>query len=211
MNSLIKIKGNNNGLLLTIDNANADINIKTDFEQIKQAISQKLASCAHFFEPNTIITLNDKSFSSVQQQDLVNIFKQYDLILKCNAETAHKIAKDTKAVTHPDKIIKRTIRGGEEIVYKGSIIIHGNINPGAKVVAGGNIDVHGHCRGIVHAGAFGDDKAFIIADILSPLQIRIGGLISRSPDNVDTISARSPFTEKAIIKNGNIILEPFKR
>ena len=210
MNSLIKIKGNNNGLLLTIDNENANIDIKTDFEQIKQAISKKLASCAHFFEPNTIITLNDKSFSPVQQQDLVDIFKQYDLVLKCNADNMLNV-KSTSKVNHPDKVIKRTIRGGEEIVYKGSIIIHGNINPGAKVVAGGNIDVHGHCRGIVHAGAFGDDKAFIIADILSPLQIRIGGLISRAPDNVDTISARSPFTEKAIIKNGNIVLEPFKR
>lgn len=201
MNSLIKIKGNNNGLLLIIDNVNID------FEQIKQAVRQKLSSCAHFFEPDTVITLNNKTFSQSQQQDLNQIFKQYNLILKIGELTAKKVVP----INHPDKIIKRTIRGGEEIVYKGSIIIHGNINPGAKVVAGGNIDVHGHCRGIVHAGAFGDEKAFIIADMLSPLQIRIGKLISRAPDNIDTISAHNPFTEKAMVKDGNIVLEPFKR
>lgn len=207
MNSLIQIKGNNRGLVLTIDETNSNI----DFTKIKEAIEKKLASYAHFFEPHTIITLSNKSFSKAQQQDLIEIFKQYDLVLNCTNTLAGQTKSRFEHQNHPDKIIKRTIRGGEEIVYKGSIIILGNINPGAKVIAGGNIDVHGHCRGIVHAGAFGDERACIIADILSPLQIRIGRLISRSPDNVDTISARSLFTEKAIVKDGNIVLEPFKR
>lgn len=95
---------------------------------------------------------------------------------------------------------------------KGSIVIEGNVNPGAKIIAGGNIDIHGHCRGIVYAGAYGDINSYIIADKLSPLQIRIAHLIARAPDNSENITDNKSSTpEKAIICDNTIILEPFNR
>ena len=87
-------------------------------------------------------------------------------------------------------VVNRTVRGGEEISSKSSILICGNVNPGAQIIAGGSIDIRGTCRGIVHAGAYGDTSAFVIADHLMPVQIRIAGLIARSPDHVEK-SARA--------------------
>ena len=104
-------------------------------------------------------------------------------------------------------VVNRTVRGGEEISSKSSILICGNVNPGAQIIAGGSIDIRGTCRGIVHAGAYGDTSAFVIADHLMPVQIRIAGLIARSPDHVEK-SARA---ERASIKNGQIIIEPIER
>ena len=52
-------------------------------------------------------------------------------------------------------------------------------------------------------------NTFIIADNLSPLQIRIAGFIARCPDDNPAKSLKG--TEKAMIKDGNIILEPFTR
>lgn len=201
MNELITFKGNNNGLHLVI-------NKQVEFSKIQEALQQKLASCPNFFETNTTITLEDTHFSDIEKNILINIFKQYQLNLKLLSKEELLAQQQTKKITE-DLIIRRTIRGGEEIFSKGSIIIYGNVNPGAKIIAGGNIDIHGHCRGIVQAGVYGNINSYIIADKLSPLQIRIAHLIARAPDNQDdNINAN---TEKAMIRDNNIILEPYQR
>ena len=197
MHELITFKGTNKGLQVIFDKS-------LNFAQLQEALKNKLASCTNFFTPDTVISLEDFSFSAEEKSILTDIFQDYKLKLKF-------IPKQdlNKKLTLPDKIVNRTVRGGEEVTYKGSIIINGNVNPGAKIIAGGNIDIHGSCRGVVHAGAFGDVNTFIIADNLSPLQIRIAGFIARCPDDNPANSLKG--TEKAMIKNGNIILEPFTR
>ena len=197
MNELITFKGTNKGLQVLIDK-------NLDFTHLQEALHAKLASCANFFTPDTVLSLEDLPFSHEEKAILINIFQDYQLKLKIIAKQ-----EPAKKPSLPDKIINRTIRGGEEVTYKGSIVIYGNVNPGAKIIAGGNIDIHGSCRGVVHAGAFGNSDTCIIADKLMPLQIRIAGFIARSPDDNDDSSSKG--TEKAVIKNGNIILEPFER
>lgn len=86
-------------------------------------------------------------------------------------------------------------------------MICGNVNPGAQIIAGGSIDIRGTCRGMVHAGAFGDNTAFIIADHLMPTQIRISNLIARSPDHME----KTERAERASIKEGRIVIEPIER
>ena len=73
-------------------------------------------------------------------------------------------------------VIEQTVRGGQEIIYDGSILVKGNVNPGAQVIAGGNIEIEGTCRGLVHAGAYGDMNAMITARRMRALQIRIASL-----------------------------------
>ena len=104
-------------------------------------------------------------------------------------------------------VVNRTVRGGEEITSKSSVLICGNVNPGAQIIAGGSIDIRGTCRGIVHAGAYGDTSAFVIADHLMPMQVRIAGMIARAPDHVE----KSAQAERASIKSGQIIIEPIER
>lgn len=205
MNELITFKGSNDGLILVITK-------KANFNQIKEALSKKLASCSNFFEANTTILLKDDKFSQEEQNILADILKQYQLNLKIVAVDKTATNQHCSA-QNPPLIIKRTVRGGEEIFSKGSIVIEGNVNPGAKIIAGGNIDIHGHCRGIVYAGAYGDINSYIIADKLSPLQIRIAHLIARAPDTSENITdnKKSSTPEKAIICDNTIILEPFNR
>lgn len=104
-------------------------------------------------------------------------------------------------------VLHRTVRNGEEITSQGSIMICGNVNPGAKIIAGGSVDIRGNCRGIIHAGAWGDYQAFVVADRLMPQQIRIANLIARSPDEPE----KPDYAEKAYIKDGQIIIEPVER
>ena len=104
-------------------------------------------------------------------------------------------------------VFNRTVRGGEEIISEGSILICGNVHVGAHIVAGGNIDIRGTCSGIVHAGSRGDSTAYIIADKMEPMQIRIANMVARCPDNVEETSG----AEKAYVKDGKIIVEAVTR
>ena len=80
------------------------------------------------------------------------------------------------------------------------------MNPGAQVIAGGNIEIEGTCRGLVHAGAYGDMNAMITARRMRALQIRIASLAARAPDNFEEVD----HPECARIKNGEIVIESVK-
>ena len=101
-------------------------------------------------------------------------------------------------------LIRQTIRSGQKVSYPGNVVIVGDINPGGEVEAAGDIVVFGKLRGIAHAGNSGDNSSEIIALGLSPLQLRIAGIIRRSPDS-DSKPDNVP--EVAKIKDGNIVIE----
>jgi septum site-determining protein MinC len=101
-------------------------------------------------------------------------------------------------------VIARTLRGGQEVVHNGSVVIFGDVNPGAEVIAGGDIIIHGACRGVAHAGAYGNTEATITANTLVASQLRIAGMIARAPDDLD----KPEYKETARIKSGIVIIEP---
>ena len=104
-------------------------------------------------------------------------------------------------------VVEHTVRGGEEITSQGSVLIMGNINPGAQIIAGGSIDIRGTCKGMVHAGAYGDATAFIVADRLMPTQIRIADRIAQPPEQME----KPTVAERASIVDGKIVIEPIER
>jgi len=71
-------------------------------------------------------------------------------------------------------LVKRTLRSGQKIKYKGNVVILGDVNPGAEVEAGGDIIVWGNIRGSAHAGYGGREDVSIIAAQITPTQMRIG-------------------------------------
>jgi septum site-determining protein MinC len=102
-------------------------------------------------------------------------------------------------------LIERTLRSGQLIRHPGHVIVLGDVNPGAEVIAGGNVLVWGRLRGMVHAGATGNQGSVVCALDLAPTQIRIAGHISVSPDR-----RGKPRPEKAYVKDGSLIAEAWK-
>lgn len=78
-------------------------------------------------------------------------------------------------------LVRRTLRSGFRMQYSGHVVIIGDVNPGAEIIAGGNVIVWGRLRGVVHAGAGGNEEAVICALDLSPTQLRIAGQIATTP------------------------------
>lgn len=104
-------------------------------------------------------------------------------------------------------IIRRTVRSGQVIQYRGHVVVFGDVNAGAEVVAGGDIMVWGRLRGMAHAGAMGDDEALVCALDLIPTQLRIGNHIARPPDER---REGSTVAEIARVRDGRIVVEPWK-
>jgi septum site-determining protein MinC len=104
-------------------------------------------------------------------------------------------------------MIRRTVRSGQVIKHSGPVVVYGDVNDGAEIIAAGDVLVFGKLRGLVHAGAHGDDSATIGAMSLNPPQIRIGGHIAASPE-VRGKKTRGP--EIACVRSGQIVIEPWR-
>ena len=72
------------------------------------------------------------------------------------------------------------MRSGASINFDGNVVVMGDINTGAEVIATGKIIVTGAIKGMVHAGAKGNDTAIITGMGIKPTQIRIANLIAVS-------------------------------
>ena len=101
-------------------------------------------------------------------------------------------------------LVHRTLRSGSKISYRGHVTVIGDVNPGAEIIAGGSIVVWGKLRGMVHAGADGDETAVVCALDLMPTQLRIAGRIAIPPKRED-----DPQPETTSIKDDQVIAEPW--
>ncbi len=229
--SPVEIKGIGNDV-------NIILNGDASFTEIESDLAKKLKSSKKFFSGINVVLdtgrrilnsdeaeslrkiLNERfnlnvSFVRSQSNETQEIFKK----LGWNTETPvepedDEIIDEAKINSAETKnecdtiLIKRTLRSGQTLKHKGNIVIIGDVNAGAEVEAGGDIVVFGKLRGMAHAGLGGNKEAKIIALELSPIQLRIAGHISRSPDD-DIKSDRGP--EVAKLKDGNIIIEKLRK
>jgi septum site-determining protein MinC len=99
-------------------------------------------------------------------------------------------------------MVHRTLRSGFSLHYDGHVVVIGDVNPGAEIIASGNVIVWGKLRGMVHAGAGGNEGAIVCALDLAPTQLRIAGQIAITPQRRGKSQP-----EMAQIKNGQVIAE----
>ena len=210
----VVFKGSKGGLELVINQA-------VDFAVILEQLKEKLESAAQFFTGSTGVKVvsGTTMLTGDERRQLINLLSDYGLTLSEYPEMDASKPEHGQALDTPGDIstelcqeveggqtliVSRVLRGGQKIVFQGSVLIMGDVNPGAEIIASGNITVQGTCRGIAHAGANGDKTATIMADKLMASQLRIAGLIARAPDNQDEPTWR----EIARIVNGSVVIEP---
>lgn len=104
-------------------------------------------------------------------------------------------------------LVARTLRSGQKVRSAGNVLVLGDVNPGAEIIAAGCVVVMGTLRGVVHAGAEGDETATVTALSLLPTQIRIASCITRPPDGQPTPDVYRP--EVARLKNGEVVIEKY--
>ncbi len=213
MNDIVKIRGLKSGLQLSFANG-------ARFEDVQANLLNKLETGSNFFVRGTTVFMQKGYFTEEQNETLRKMFHRHGMLFSMEfkqptfSSPTPKYEKPVEVESKPVEkkssqmlVINKTIRGGQEVRTESSVLICGNVNPGAQVISGGSVDIRGTCRGMVHAGAFGDETAFVVADKLMPTQIRIANVIARSPDDAKEVN----MAERASIKNGFIVFEPIMR
>lgn len=194
--SLISFKGINGGIYIHIKNG--------QFERIIEELEDKLKK--DFFKGASIVGIQGESLSKEQCDEIMDILKsKYHLNVIDNTSKGEEstFGGIYEGMT---KFINTTVRSGQVIEYDGNIVIIGDVNPGALVKAKGNIIVLGSLKGVAHAGTEGNQEAVVAAYDLQPMQLRIGSVISRRPDE-NVSSSGKP--EIARVSNGEVIIEPY--
>ena len=214
MSDIVTIKGLKYGLQLTFAKG-------ASFEAVQANLLNKLETGDGFFVRGTTVFVPKGYFAEEQNEALRRMFHRHGMLFSTELKrpSLYSTSRDSSEKTSSQRlrenveeaqkmmVVNHTVRGGQEIKANCSVLICGNVNPGAQIIAGGSIDIRGTCRGFVHAGAFGDKTACIVADRLMPVQIRIADIIARSPDEPETVAQ----AERAMIKDNRIIIEPVAR
>ncbi len=214
MSDIVTIKGLKYGLQLNFAKG-------ASFDDVQANLLDKLQSGDSFFIRGTTVFVPKGYFAEEQNETLRRMFHRHGMLFSTELKRPNLAppSRDTSSKNTAQKIkeradeaqkmmvINHTVRGGQEVKANCSVLICGNVNPGAQVIAGGSIDIRGTCRGFVHAGAFGDKSACVVADRLMPVQIRIADLIARAPDEPEQVDK----AERAMIKGNMIIFEPVAR
>lgn len=212
----VVFKGTKEGLYIILKE-------ELDISVIKNHLDKKIRPSKRFFEGAKIVNFKGKRLSKEEFDELKGIIEQdYGMTftgsfndigfdIKADREESSEIAGlEQLPYEHVQKgealVVRATVRSGQLIEYKGNVVIIGDVNPGAHIKAAGSIVVMGSMRGIAHAGVYGDYSAFIVAFKIQPMQLRIGDIITRSPDSINP-KVSNP--EIALVRQGMIVVEPY--
>lgn len=102
---------------------------------------------------------------------------------------------------------KGTLRSGQSLEAKDSIVVIGDVNPGATITANGNVVIIGSLKGSVIAGQNGNENAFIMALSMSPMRIQIADIVAKNTDNRKIPRSKKDDAMIASIVNHQIIIE----
>lgn len=220
----VSIKGTKSGLQIVLDD-------EMDFAEIVSQLEARLDATDSFFQGSRVaVDVGDRAITRDEWSTLEALLRQKNLILTAALavqEDSRSMARtlgiplvtesrrDVPAAErrrlpqdveggHEGLFIRRTLRSGQVVRYPGSVFIMGDVNSGAEVIAEGDVIVWGSLRGVVHAGASGDESAVVCALHLGPTQLRLAGHIARSPGNRPSI-LDTP--EMASIKDGQVVVD----
>lgn len=209
MDNSVIIKGLNNGIIVVLDS-------EIEFDLLKEKVSKKFRDSSKFLgNAQVALSFEGRKLTEEQQLELLQIIsEQSELKIVClvldDPEKEDFFRKsiaqnmDDKANSN-GQFYKGNLRSGQSIESDKSVVLIGDVNPGASITSGGNIVVLGALRGTVFAGASGNDKAFVLALDMSPVQIRIADTIARAPDNHEKSSNKD--VKIAFLEDGNIYIE----
>lgn len=227
MEQPVIIKSNKYGLTVVLDS-------QPDFETLRNVVAEKFAESKKFFKGAELaIAFEGRDLTQDEQLILVQeIVSHGGIKVPCIVDV--DVARETvmkQAVEHtkntPEfegagdgKFYKGTLRSGQVLESETSIIILGDVNPGATVVSKGNVVVLGTLKGSIYVGAAGNEKTFVAALSMDPMQIRIADYIARNSDGPEKKDKKKLMKKKdkqeeqpmiAYVDAGNIYIEPITK
>lgn len=198
----VSIKGTPQGLIFYFDSR------EVGFGQLCAALEEKLLHSGDFFLDAEYIIDQPEQFSAEELALLEGILAKYHL--RRGQAMPHVLPNDERyeviyqTAGGNSLLVTKSIRSGQKLSVRGNAVIMGDINPGGEIVATGNIVVMGSCRGVLHAGAEGDENCYILAYNMAAQQLRIASHVATVPAD----AGLSPL-KLAVIQESSIILTDY--
>jgi len=218
MRPTVTLKGIRDGILITVGEGN--------WLEAQAALLENLQQQAEFLKGAQVtIDVGSHELHAAQMGKLRDGISELGISVRAilsNMPITERTARTLGLATrisqpHPRRIVRsrqaavqttdalwvqRTLRSGVSLTHTGHIVLVGDVNPGAEVIAGGNVIVWGRLRGVAHAGADGNEQAYVCALDFSPTQLRIAGQIAIPPERKG-----KPQPELGRLKNGQVVVE----
>ena len=224
MSQAVVIKSNKYGINLVLDK-------NMPFQELLTAIKEKFLESEKFFkDAKMAISFEGRALTQEEEYQIIETITEntsISIICIVDNDESHADMVKQQIDAYYDSVAGRegefyrgTLRSGQVLESVSSVVIVGDVNPGAKIISQGNIVVLGALKGNAYAGAAGDSNCFIVALEMDPIQIQIGDILAKSPDNKKMKPRRLRRKEKnpvsaeaqiAVAKGGNIYIEPITR
>lgn len=182
------------------------INEQADHKSILEELKKKLPELKKLYkEDDTPIYVEGKILKNKEMEDIQKVIQSV-IKVEIDFESPKELglygikkSYEREIKTSETKFYKGSVRSGQKIEFEGSIAVLGDVNGGAEVIAGDNIVVLGALRGLAHAGAKGNKKAIISANIIDSPQIRIADMV-REREEGELFEKSYAFIEEKDIK-----------
>jgi septum site-determining protein MinC len=216
----MQIKGIKDSLLVTLGDGN--------WGDLQAGLLQHIDERANFFKgARMAIEVGNQILHAIELGELRDKLSDRGVILWAvlsNSPTTESTAQMLGLATRlsapkPDRVIRpldtnlpgesavfvsRTLRSGYRVVYQGHVVVIGDVNPGAEIIASGSVVIWGRLRGVVHAGAEGNNQAVVCALDLNPTQLRIAEYVATTPQRKGKSQP-----EIARIHKDHVVAEPW--
>ena len=191
----LKIKGINDGLLMTLPNLS--------WEQCCEAVRETIIDNVSFYTgANLFLDAGDLDIRVIEITSLRNELERNGIYLKGIFGKSEKTMQNCRSLglmTEPSVskksfrkdiieesqqakeigetayLVNRTVRSGTMIERKESIVVIGDVNPGAEIISEKNIVVLGTVRGRLAAGSSGGADVYIAAVGFDNAQVIVNG------------------------------------
>ena len=217
MQPKVQIKGVREGLLITLGEG--------DWDELHQALLEQVDQQAEFLRGARLaLDVGNHILKAGELGQLRKEIAERELTLWAvlsNSPTTEQTAQTLGLATQLSKtrpesrpssesfrdgdeaiLVHRTLRSGFSLQHLGHVVVIGDVNPGAEIIASGDVVIWGRLRGMVHAGAEGNESAIVCALDLSPTQLRIAGQIALTPKR-----RGKPQPEMARLQDGRVVAE----
>ena len=135
-NEPVVIKGTKEGITIILEK-------NSDFDDVRKVIYERLQNGRNFFAGGKAnLKIKNGSLNKDEYRKIQELLTDFGMSLQ------EASSPKTLIFPKPNRsrvlLLKRTVRSGQRIAYRGTVVILGDVNPGSEVIATGDILVMGH-------------------------------------------------------------------
>lgn len=208
---LVEFKGSKRGIIVNIKR-------EASFEEIKQNLIDRLESSVGFFNGAKICEINSECLSDIQiiqikddissRFDIEFIEEEEKEVIEFKTKYISNLRSGENIEFNGDIIVMTDMKSGSRVSSTSNVVIMGDVSSGARVIANGNVIVMGSVKGFIHAGASGNENAYVVSNDLNARVLQIASNIAEAPDD-ENYEKKEIIPEIALVNDGRIVIESY--